>query len=134
MEFFRQEYWSGLPFPSPGDLPNPGIKPGLLHCRQILYHLSHQESPKAAHFNTFRAESHSNSNTNTSCLALCIPFSQLLLLLFLLLLSSSEQKVQRFLQSARAGAQVHQRSFSHRVPPSARAEAEMARVQNLYQN
>ena len=25
--FFRQEYWSGLPFPSPGDLPFPGIKP-----------------------------------------------------------------------------------------------------------
>ena len=28
MEFSRQEYWSGLLFPSPGDLPNPGIKPG----------------------------------------------------------------------------------------------------------
>ena len=28
MEFSRQEYWSGLPFPSPGDLPNPGLKPG----------------------------------------------------------------------------------------------------------
>ena len=28
MEFSRQEYWSGLPFPSPGDLPKPGIKPG----------------------------------------------------------------------------------------------------------
>ena len=28
MEFSRQEYWSGLPFPSPGDLPNPGIEPG----------------------------------------------------------------------------------------------------------
>ena len=28
MEFPRQEYWSGLPFPSPGDLPDPGIKPG----------------------------------------------------------------------------------------------------------
>ena len=28
MGFPRQEYWSGLPFPSPGDLPNPGIKPG----------------------------------------------------------------------------------------------------------
>ena len=28
MEFSRQEYWSGLPFPSPGDLPDPGIKPG----------------------------------------------------------------------------------------------------------
>ena len=27
MEFSRQEYWSGLPFPSPGELPNPGIKP-----------------------------------------------------------------------------------------------------------
>ena len=28
MGFLRQEYWSGLPFPSPGNLPNPGIKPG----------------------------------------------------------------------------------------------------------
>ena len=28
MEFSRQEYWSGLPYPSPGDLPNPGIQPG----------------------------------------------------------------------------------------------------------
>ena len=28
MEFSRQEYWSGLPFPSSGDLPNPGIEPG----------------------------------------------------------------------------------------------------------
>ena len=28
MEFARQKYWSGLPFPSPWDLPNPGIKPG----------------------------------------------------------------------------------------------------------
>ena len=27
MKFSRQEYWSGLPFPSPGDLPNPGIEP-----------------------------------------------------------------------------------------------------------
>ena len=28
MEFSRQEYWSGEPSPSPGDLPNPGIEPG----------------------------------------------------------------------------------------------------------
>ena len=28
MEFSRQEYWSGLPFPSPRDLPSAGIKPG----------------------------------------------------------------------------------------------------------
>ena len=27
MEFSRQEYWYGLPFPSPGNLPDPGIKP-----------------------------------------------------------------------------------------------------------
>ena len=33
MEFSRQEYWSGLPFSSPGDLPNPGIKPGFRALR-----------------------------------------------------------------------------------------------------
>ena len=39
MGFSRQEYWDGLPFPCPEDLPSAGIKsnPGLLHCRQILY-------------------------------------------------------------------------------------------------
>ena len=30
MEFSRQEYWSGFPFPSPGDLPDPGIEPRSL--------------------------------------------------------------------------------------------------------
>ena len=30
MEFSRQEHWSGLPFPFPGDLPEPGIEPGAL--------------------------------------------------------------------------------------------------------
>ena len=29
MEFSRQEYWSGLPFPSPGDLPDPGTESGF---------------------------------------------------------------------------------------------------------
>ena len=29
MAFSRQEYWSGLPFPYSGDLPNPGIEPGF---------------------------------------------------------------------------------------------------------
>ena len=41
----QQEYWSGLPCPPPGDLPNPGINPGLPYHRQILFHLSHQGSP-----------------------------------------------------------------------------------------
>ena len=31
--FSKQECWSGLPFPSPGDLPELGIKPGSLHCK-----------------------------------------------------------------------------------------------------
>ena len=46
--FSRQEYWSGYPFPSPEDLPNPRTEPasltGLLRCRWTLYHLSHQGS------------------------------------------------------------------------------------------
>ena len=29
MEFFRQEHWGGLPFPTPGDLPDPEIEPGF---------------------------------------------------------------------------------------------------------
>ena len=33
--FLRQEYWSGLPFPSPGDLLTQGSNPSFLHCRQI---------------------------------------------------------------------------------------------------
>ena len=41
MELFRQEYWNGLPFSSPGDLPDPRIEPGSPSCRQILYWLSH---------------------------------------------------------------------------------------------
>ena len=43
--FPRQEYWSGLPVPSPGDLPYQELSPGLLHCRQILYQLSYEGSP-----------------------------------------------------------------------------------------
>ena len=52
MGFSRQEYWNGLPVPSPGDLPDPGIFPihgsnlGLPHCNQMLYHLSYQGSPE----------------------------------------------------------------------------------------
>jgi len=38
MGFPRQEYWSGLPFPSLGDLPSPGIKPTSPALAGILYH------------------------------------------------------------------------------------------------
>ena len=38
MGFSRQEYWSGLPQPLPGDLPNQGLNLGLLYCKQVLSH------------------------------------------------------------------------------------------------
>ena len=48
MGFSREEYWSGLPRPPPGDLPNPGIKP-VSHASLALkvdsLPLSHQGSP-----------------------------------------------------------------------------------------
>ena len=48
--FPRQEYWSRLPFPSPGDLPNPGIKPKspapLLHWQAVSLPRSHEGSPQ----------------------------------------------------------------------------------------
>ena len=56
MEFSRQEYWSELPFPPPGDLPNPGIEPvslmspalagGLYHCATWETHRPQAKSPK----------------------------------------------------------------------------------------
>ena len=42
MAFSRQEYWSGLPFSSPGIFLAQGPYLGLLNCRQMLYHWSHQ--------------------------------------------------------------------------------------------
>ena len=47
MEFPRQEYWSGLPFPSQGTFPTQRQNPGLLQYRQILHHLSHRGVPWA---------------------------------------------------------------------------------------
>ena len=46
MGFSKQEYWSGLPFPSPEDLPNPGIEPGSpsLQADSLLFEL--QGNPK----------------------------------------------------------------------------------------
>ena len=43
MGFSRQEYWSGLPFPSPGDLPDPGIEPGW---GQLDIHMEKNEVEK----------------------------------------------------------------------------------------
>ena len=48
MEFSRQEYWSGLPFPPPGDLPDPGSNLSLLcllHWQADSLPLSHWQAP-----------------------------------------------------------------------------------------
>ena len=45
MQFYRQEYQSGAAITFSRRYPNPGSNPGLLHCSQIVYHLSHQGSP-----------------------------------------------------------------------------------------
>ena len=51
--FPRQEYWNGLPFPSPGALPDPGIEPQLsCIADRFLYHLSHHGSPLLAYILT----------------------------------------------------------------------------------
>ena len=59
--FSRQECWSGLPCPPPGDLPNMG----LLHYRRVLYHLSHQGSPTSVK-NLFQVRSLWGSGVRTS--------------------------------------------------------------------
>ena len=46
MEFSRPGYWSGLPFPSPGDHPNSGIKPASTVFQVDSLPLSYQESPQ----------------------------------------------------------------------------------------
>ena len=54
MELSRQEYWSGLPFPFPGDLPDPGIEPdlSLLYLQADSLQVSH-ESVYKKHSNIF---------------------------------------------------------------------------------
>ena len=49
MGFPRQEYGSGLPFPSPGDLPDPGSKPMSPVGRWILYHWTAREATEGRH-------------------------------------------------------------------------------------
>ena len=44
-EFSRQEYWSGLPFPSLGDLPDPGIKPMSPALAGRFFTIEPQEKP-----------------------------------------------------------------------------------------
>jgi len=50
MGFSRQEYWVGCHFLLQGIFPTQGSNPGLSHCRQTLYPLSHQGSPHRSSF------------------------------------------------------------------------------------
>ena len=63
MGFPRQEYWSGLPFPPPGDLLNPGIN----SCRQILYRLSHVKA-FCIPITLLLSERHQRRRGKSSCL------------------------------------------------------------------
>ena len=70
--FSRQEYWSGLSCPSPGDLPNPGSSLGLVHCRWILYCLSQQGSPRILEWVAYpfsRGSCWPRNQTRVSCIA-----------------------------------------------------------------
>ena len=72
MEFSRPEYWSGQPFLSPGTFPIQGSNPGLLHYKQILYHLSHQGSPRILEWVALpfsRGSSKPRNRTGVSCIA-----------------------------------------------------------------
>ena len=61
-----------LPCPSPGIFPTQGLNPSLPHCRQILYHLSHQGSPASQEWVAcpfFRGTSWPRNWTGVSCIA-----------------------------------------------------------------
>ena len=55
MGFSRQEYWSGLPFPSQ-IFSTQGLNPGLPHCRQTLYLLSHRGFPLKVYWDLLSVE------------------------------------------------------------------------------
>ena len=53
VEFSRQKYWSGLPFLSPGDLPDPGIKPGFPALQTDCLPSEPPEKPHSVFLMTF---------------------------------------------------------------------------------
>ena len=72
IEFSRQEYWSAYLFPSPGDLPIPGIKPRSPTLQWILYCLSHQGSPRILKWVAYPFSNRSSqprNRTGVSCIA-----------------------------------------------------------------
>ena len=74
MEFCRQEFWSGEEYYCSllqGIFPTQGLNTGLLHCRQILYHLSHQGSPRILERVAYpfsKGSSQPRNRTGVSCI------------------------------------------------------------------
>ena len=69
MEFSRQEYWSGLPFPSPGDLPDPGIKPAspALQADSLLSKTPEMEKAMAPHSSVLKRHQVLSGDETNSC-------------------------------------------------------------------
>ena len=89
MGFSRQEYWSGLPFPSPGDIPDPGIKPRAPKLQADAYPLSHQGSPKTWYIYTIIQPLNTYSAIKKNEIA---PFAATLIDLEIIILSKVSQK------------------------------------------
>ena len=62
MGFSRQNYWSGLPLPSPGDLPNPGIEPMSLLSPALAARLFTTSAIWEAHFTSYNNNNNNNNN------------------------------------------------------------------------
>ena len=75
MGFPSQEYWSGLLFPSPGDLPNPGIKPTSPAWAGGFFTLVPPGKPQ--HYTTIDVEAAEVAGPLSSCLAVCTTGSAL---------------------------------------------------------
>ena len=76
--FPRQEYWSELPFPSPGDLANPGIDLHILNWQAFLFHWVTKETPTLIAYSSSTSGIHASqsivlSSVTRSCLTLCNP-------------------------------------------------------------
>ena len=72
LEFSRPEYWSGCLSLLQGIFPIQGLNPGLLHCRKILYQLSHQGSPRILEWVAYpfsRGSSWPRNQTRVSCIS-----------------------------------------------------------------
>ena len=64
MGFSRQEYWSGLPYPPPGTLPDPGIEPQSPALQADSLQLRHQRSPIHIYVYIYGEREEENNGTN----------------------------------------------------------------------